>query len=214
MGVIRSSTGNMPNILHRVTCYKKALMSVSSSGICRAQRGNPAASLRIHQLYAVPVLLSGLGSLVLHENEVKIIDSTYKNTVQSLQRLHKNTPRGVVFLLAGCLPGRAALHCKQLSLFLMICHLPGNPLHTHALHVLTVSPVSAKSWFQQVRNICDLYGLPAPLQLLHNPPEKAKFKLLVKSKVAQYWHSVFTDEISGLKSLKYFMILVGSNCVQ
>ena len=204
VGVIRSSTGNMPNILHRVTCYKKALMSVSSSGISRTQRGNPAASLRVHQLYAVPVLLSGLGSLVLQESEVKIIDSTYKNTVQSLQRLHKNTPRGVVFLLAGCLPGRAALHCKQLSLFLMITHLPGNPLHSHATHVLTGAPESARSWFQQVRNICALYGLPAPLHLLQNPPDKAKFKLLVKAKVAQYWHGVFSEEISGLKSLKYF----------
>ena len=204
VGVIRSSTGNMPNILHRVSCYKKALLSVSSSGISRIHRGNPAASLRVHQLYAVPVLLSGLGSLVLCENEVKIIDGNYKNTVQNLQRLHRNTPRAVVFLLAGCLPGRAALHCKQLSLFLMICHLPGNPLHRHALHVLTVPTESAKSWFQQVKNTCDLYGLPEPLHLLHNPPVKAKFKTLVKSKVAQYWHAVFTEEVSRLKSLKYF----------
>ena len=112
VGVIRSSTGNIPNILHRISCYKKALLSVSSCGISRAQRGNPAASLKVHQLYAVPVLLSGLGSLVLHEKEVKLVDSNYKNTVQNLQRLHKNTPRAVVFLLAGCLPGRAALHCK------------------------------------------------------------------------------------------------------
>ena len=112
VGVIRSSTGNIPNILHRISCYKKALLSVSSCGISRAQRGNPAASLKVHQLYAVPVLISGLGSLVLHEKEVKLVDSNYKNTVQNLQRLHKNTPRAVVFLLAGCLPGRAALHCK------------------------------------------------------------------------------------------------------
>ena len=204
VGVIRSSTGNMPNILHRVSCYKKALLSVSSCGISKTQRGNPAASLKVHQLYAVPVLLSGLGSLVLNEKEVKLVDSNYKNTVQNLQRLHKNTPRAVVFLLAGCLPGRATLHCKQLSLFLMVCHLPGNPLHRHALHVLTVAPESAKSWFQQVENICALYGLPAPLQLLQNPPDKAKFKYLIKSKVAQYWHAVFTEEVSGLKSLKYF----------
>ena len=204
VGVIRSSTGNMPNILHRVSCYKKALLSVSSSGISRTHRGNPAASLRVHQLYAVPVLFSGLGCLVLNENEINIIDSTYKNTVQNLQRLHRSTPRAVVFLLAGCLPGRATLHCKQLSLFLMVCHLSGNPLHRQALHVLTSAPESGKSWFHQVKIICTLYGLPEPLQLLQNPPDKAKFKNLVKSKVAQYWHAVFTDEVSGLKTLKYF----------
>ena len=32
VGVIRSTSGNMPNILHRISCYKKALLSVSSSG--------------------------------------------------------------------------------------------------------------------------------------------------------------------------------------
>ena len=141
---------------------------------------------------------------MLHETEVKIIDSNYKNTVQNLQRLHKNTPRAVVFLLAGCLPGRAALHCKQLSQFLMVCHLPGNPLHGHALHVLTAAKESGKSWFQQIKAICAQYGLPDPLQLLHNRPDKAKFKTLVKTKVAQYWHEVFTGEVSRLRSLKYF----------
>ena len=204
VGVFRSSSGNMPNIVHRIACYKKAMLSVSSSGIARSHRGNPAASLRVHQLYAVPVLLSGLGSLVLNESELKIIDANYKNTVQNIQRLHQNTPRGVVFLLSGSLPGRAILHCRQLSLLLMICHLPNNPLHKHALHILSSVPVSSKSWFHQVSSLCSLYGLPVPLQLLGFPPQREQFKKLVKQKVAQYWHSKFTAEIYGLRSLKYF----------
>ena len=170
----------------------------------KAQRGNLAASLRVHMLYAAPVLFSGLGSLVLSASEVNIVDSSYKNTVQNLQRLHQRTPRGVVFLLAGCLPGRAVLHCRQLSLFLMVCHLPGDPLHRHGQHVLTRATRSCKSWFNQVLDLCSLYELPHPQELLDNPPEKLKFKELVKNNVTQYWHEIFTKEISGLKSLKYF----------
>ena len=34
------------------------------TGIARSHRGNPAASLRIQQIYGNPVLFSGLGPLV------------------------------------------------------------------------------------------------------------------------------------------------------
>ena len=62
---------------------------------------NPAASLRIHQLHATPVLLSGVATLVLTKQEKKVLETHYKCTIQ---RLHQNTPRAVVFFLAGCLP--------------------------------------------------------------------------------------------------------------
>ena len=60
VGVLRSSAGNLPNLLERIASHKKALGAVSSAGLARSHRGNPAASIRVHQLYATPVLLSGL----------------------------------------------------------------------------------------------------------------------------------------------------------
>ena len=194
VGVLRSSAGNLPNLLERIASHKKALGAVSSAGLARSHRGNPAASIRVHQLYATPVLLSGLASLVLSEAEVKVLATHYKNTVQNLQRLHQNTPRGVVFLLAGCLPLKAILHSRQLSLFAMICHLPDDPLNTHGKHILTNAPPSAKSWFQQVRDCCALYGLQDPLKLLIHPPSKEKFKSDAKQSIVDYWHELFTAE--------------------
>ena len=194
----------MPNVLQRIACHKQALGGVCSAGIARAHRGNPAASLRVNQLYATPVLLSGLASMVLSEAEVKVMDTYYKNTIQNLQRLHQNTPKGVVFLLAGCLPGNAVLHSRQLSLFSMVCHLPDDPLHHHANHILSFAPPSAKSWFQQIRDICTQYGLPHPLQLLDNPPPKEQFKSEVKRKICDFWYNQFVTETRKLKSLKYF----------
>ena len=86
----------------------------------------------------------------------------------------------------------------------MVCHLPDNPLHRHGQHVLARATGSSKSWFNQVRDLCSLYGLPDPQDLLNNPPKKSIFKELVKANVAKYWHEIFINEISGLKSLKYF----------
>ena len=204
VGVVRSCQGNMPNILERIACHKRALGSVTPAGMARSHRGNPSASLKIHQLYATPVLLNGLGSLYLSEPELKILDSHYKNTVQNLQRFHQNTPRAVVFLFAGCLPGRALVHSRQLSLLLMLCHLPTDPLNRHARHILTSAAPSAKSWFQQVRDLCSLYDLPEPLILLDNPPNKKQFKARAKENIASYWHQVLAAEAKKLKSLKYF----------
>ena len=204
VGVLRSCHGNMPNILSRIANHRKALGSVTPAGMARSHRGNPSASLRVHQLYATPVLLCGLGSLYITEAEMKVLDGHYKNTIQNIQRLHQNTPRGVVFMLAGCLPCRALVHKRQLSLLLMLCHLPRDPLNLHARHILNTAPRSAKSWFQQVQDLCSMYSLASPIQLLDSPPNKEQFKSRVKKNVAAYWHQVLSCETKKLKTLKYF----------
>ena len=158
----------------------------------------------MHLLYATPVLLSGVATLVLSKPELRLLATHYKCTVQKLQRLHRNTPRSVVFLLGGCLPLEAILHSRQLGLFSMICHLPGDPLHSHAKHILSFAPRKAKSWFQLVQDICTLYGLPCPLQMLDSPVPKGAFKKLVKIKVLNYWHELLRSEASCMKSLRYF----------
>ena len=150
VGVIRNISGNMPNILRRVAEHKKSLGAVLSAGLARGHRGSPAAALRVHQIHCTPVLFSGLATLVLNKAEINIIDKHYQYTVQNLQRLHKKTPRSIIFFLAGSLPGEALLHLRQLTLLSMICHLPEDPLHQHGKHALTSMSPSSLSWFHQV----------------------------------------------------------------
>ena len=59
VGILRSTFGNLPHILQRFTSHKKVLGAVLPVGLARGHRGNPAASLFIHNLYATPVLFSG-----------------------------------------------------------------------------------------------------------------------------------------------------------
>ena len=60
VGVLRSTSGNMPHILGRVAAHKKVLAAITSAGCGKGHRGNPAASLRVHTLHATPVLLCGV----------------------------------------------------------------------------------------------------------------------------------------------------------
>ena len=205
VGVIRNTSGNMPNIANRITSHKKAMASVLSAGLAKNHNGNPMASLKVHQLYGTPVLFSGLATLVLTKPEITLIDGHYQKTVRILQKLHDKTPKSIVFLLAGCLPGEAILHQKQLTLFLMICHLPNNPLNYHAKHVLLSASASAKSWFLNIRQICLQYGLDHPLQLLEHPPAKIHFKKMAKEQITLYWEDVLRDEAANLPSLHYFI---------
>ena len=172
--------------------------------MARGHRGNPVSSLHIDKLYAIPVLLSGLASLVLNEAEIKMIDQHQKETIRCLLRLQQNTPRSVIYFLSGCLPGAALLHLRQLSLFGMISRQPGSILHQHSINVFSSKTISRKSWFHQIRKWCVLYGLPHPLDFLNSPTNKATFKTYVKKRVIDYWESVLREEAALLPSLSSF----------
>ena len=204
VGVLRNTGGNLPHIVNRLAAHKRALYALLPAGLASRHRCNPLASLRINQLYCVPVLVSGLASLVLSKAELKIIDDHYLKTLQSLLRLHKRTPRSVVHYLAGSLPAQALLHQKQLTLFSMICHLKEDPLHHRAEYALLHYGRSSRSWFIQVKDICIMYGLPHPLELLSHPINKDKLKILVKNRISEYWHKLLCSEASSLSSLSHF----------
>ena len=184
--------------------HKNALHSLLPAGISRRSRGNPAACLRLATLYATPVLMSGLASLVLRQAELDIIDGHYLGTLRSLLKLYSKTPRSIVYFLAGSLPARALLHLRQLSLFAMICHLQEDPLHSHACYVYHHTKSCSKSWFMQLRDICKQYMLPHPLHLLTNPVPKRRFKKIVTEKVTEYWQKQLVEEVLSLSSLSHF----------
>ena len=204
VGLVRSSAGNLPTLLARIIAHKNALGAVLHTGMARAHRGNPAASLRIQQMYANSVLFSGLGSLVLNDQEVAMITQHHKKTISNLQRLIPLTPRAVIFFLAGTLPGEAFLHLRQLSIFGMLCRLPSNVLNIHAQNIFNFITSSPKSWFHQIRDLCLKYGLQHPAMLLNNPPEKEAFKNLVKKHVMNYWEQKLRGEAEPLDSLEFF----------
>ena len=204
VGITRSPDGNMPHIQGRIAAHRRAMHSINRAGAARHHFGNPVASLRIHQLYGTSVLFSGMACLYLTAAEVKIIDQHLQWTVQNIQKLHQGTPRSITFLMAGCLPGEAILHLKQLTLFMMICHLPSDPLNNHAKYVLSNGQPPQKSWFNQILKLCEKYCLPHPHLLLEQPPPKSLFKKNVKNAVVKFWEDALRKEALELQSVKHF----------
>ena len=145
VGTIRSTDGNLPHILDRFTAHRKSMFALLPLGMAKSHRANPAASLRAHQTYCLPVLLSGLPTLILSSSEIKLIDQRFKTTSQRLQKLHDKTPASVVYFLGGHLPGAALLHHRQLTIFGMVSRLKDSLLHQIAVWTLTSINLSRSS---------------------------------------------------------------------
>ena len=183
--------------------HKRQLGSLMFTGIARNHRGNPAAALKLDKLYGVPVLLSGTASLVLTKAEVDIIDKHYRTLLSNILKLPSGTPHAFIYFMSGSPPAKALLHQRQLVLFGMICHLTDDPLYRRAILALN-SKSSSKSWFHQIRDICLMYGLPHPLEMLQTPLSKSRFRRLVRSRIVDYWEIYLRQQSSPLTSLLYF----------
>ena len=133
-----------------------------------------------------------------------MIDKHHHESIRSLLKLMKGTPRSVLYFLAGSLPGSALLHLRQLTLFGMISRMKDSILYSHALNVFSSATIFRNSWFHQIKNLCELYDLPHPLQFLQYPCERFPFKKLIKSKVVSHWEILLREEATSLRSLTYF----------
>ena len=177
VGIVRSVSGNLPNILQRISSHKAAIGAVLSNGLAKHHRANQAARLKVEKMYGTPVLLSGLGSLVLKKSEQLVISNHHRKTLSNLLGLLPATPHAVIYFLAGSLPGEALIHLRQLSLLGMVSRLKGSYIHSHAVNVFN-RKVNTRSWFHQVRMICLMYQLPHPLTLLTTHSTKEELKNL------------------------------------
>ena len=206
VGILRSSSGNLPYVQARISAHSRALFLVLPCGLAKKHNTNPSASLRIQSLYALPVLMSGVASVNLLQSEINILSRHFRKTLRLLMKLPEKTPDIAVYYLAGSLSFEGHLHIKQLSLFGMISRLPDCPLHSFAIHALTTLPDSNKSFFVNIRKLCNQYNLETPLSILENPPEKSSFKSLITSKIVDYWNNMFRVEIKSLSLLQHFRI--------
>ena len=175
------------------------------AGLAKHHRANPYASLRVESVFGLPVLLSGLASLVLSTKEEQVLDQYYKVFIQRLLRLHQATPAPAVFLMAGCLPFQAQLHMRMFSLFGQLCRLHNgdNILAARANIVFSSASPSSQSWFWKLRKLCLQYGLPHPSEWLSTKPGKLKVKTMVKAAVHEYTLNKLRVKADSLPSLQY-----------
>ena len=205
VGVVRSVDGNSSHISARLAAHRKAVFAVLRAGLAKGHKANPSACLRVESIFGMPVLLSGMSSLILSKADENMLDLYYKVHIQRLLKLHQSTPAPVVHFLAGTLPLRAHLHLRMLSLFGQLCRLRegDNILAVQASGVYSSADPSSRSWFWKLRQVCAQYGLPHPASWLVSKPTKLQVKKVTKSAVLEYWLAQLREKAESLSSLKY-----------
>ena len=78
----------MPNVLQRIAAYQGSVHSLLKAGLANRHKGSPAACLKAEATYATPVLLSGLASLILSDEEVELLQAAHTPTLWMLQNSH------------------------------------------------------------------------------------------------------------------------------
>jgi hypothetical protein len=128
----------------------------------------------------------------------------HRVTLCRLQKLASTTPDCVVFFLAGSLPGTALLHLRMLGLLGMLARLGPDSILQQVGRQVLLSNGRGKSWFLEMRIICQQYALPDPLLVLQSQPSKESWKRQCKARVTSQWEEKLRGEASLLPSLVYF----------
>ena len=115
--------GNSLHISDRISAHRRCVFGLTFAGLAKAHRANPAAVLRIEQIYGLPTLLSGMGALNLSVADEKLIDGYYKVHLQRILKLHQATPACFVYFAAGSIPASARLHLRMFSIFGQVCRI-------------------------------------------------------------------------------------------
>ena len=123
LGLLRTdSLDNLITIKENISRHQRSLFPVLSAGASKGLFSNPAASLRVENLYASPVLFNSLATLVLKKSELDLISRHHKQTLQRIMSLHV-CPCEPVHFLSGVPPAQAIIAMKMFSLLGMIARL-------------------------------------------------------------------------------------------
>ena len=203
LGLLRTnSLRNISIIQDKIFKHKKALFPVLSCGGAKGHSGNPAASILVEKLYASPVLLSGLASLVLNKGELNMVSQHQKLVLQNLLKLHSRTSHEAVYFLSGSLPATALIHIQMFGLLGMISRL-GSKSILYSLAIYSIHHQVTPSWFWYVHELAILYQLPSVISILISAPPKLPYKRLVKEQVIKHWRTNLINSMRTKPSLHF-----------
>ena len=101
------------------------------------------------------------------------------------------------------LPLKTVIHKNVLNLFMNIARLSDSVESEIAKRQLAMKESHEKSWFNYVKEVLDLYGLPSIFELFENPPPKLAWKHLLNNSVNFAIEAEWKSDIEQKSSLKY-----------
>ena len=135
---------------------------------------------KLWSTYVVPRLIYGLEVLDLKGDEMKVLEQFQRKSLKQIQSLPDKTQNSAVLAFLGILPLECVIHKNMLNLFGRWIMTDGTEKDI-AVRQLAMKSPSELSWFNKLKQLLTLYGLPLPSQLLENVPTRNKLKQMVNN---------------------------------
>ena len=122
--------------------------------------------------------------------------------------LPENTPSSAVYLTVGVLPFEAQRDLEILGLFGQIAVCPSDQQSVKDViqHNLTFYGNKLKGWSTLVRETCQKYDLPDPLDYMSNPWRADRWRHHCDQVIHTHWVNKLSSEAARLDSLLYLDI--------
>ena len=149
---------------------------------------SPKVQIHLWRACSLPVLLSGLPALPVRPAHAKVLKTFHNKVMRGFLKLSQSSPIPALHFLLGEIPIEGLLHIRTLCLFYNIWSNPGLTIFTMTSYILKMCEGNSTTWCNHVNLLCQKYGLPSPLSLLHSTPmSKQSWITLVKTRVIT-WH--------------------------
>ena len=94
-----------------------------------------------------------------------------------------------------------------MSLFYSVLANPDSKIHEIVKYLLSESSENSRTWSIYVRQLCQLYSIPDPLEMMNGAlPSKSSFKELVKTKITVFHENELRSKASTNSKMKYFNV--------
>ena len=201
LGIHRDSN-NKVNVAEKVALGRRTAYSLMGAGLHSGNGLKQCVCGKLWSTYVVPCLIYGLEVLDMKGNDIKVLEQYQRKSLKQIQSLPDKTQNSAVLALLGILPLECIIHKNMLNLFGRWIMTDGTEKDI-AVHQLATKSPSEFSWFNKIKQLLTLYGLPLPSQLLENVPTRNKWKNMVNTANNSVVEAQWREDISSKPSLRY-----------
>ena len=161
----------------------------------------------IWNTYIKPTLLTGLNALTVKGKALQELKNFEETVLRRMFKVRKKASVTPLYNISGIEPIEASLHKQTFSLFYNFWLNPDTPA-SKVNKVILKHPDKYKKnyWPNHVKELCELYSLPPPLELLQEKvPEKEAWKSYVASKVNSFHNTKNLDKIENMKTCSFLI---------
>ena len=138
-----------------------------------------------------------------NKTEFECLEKFQRQSLRQIQGLPDKTPNSITLALLGMLPLKTVIHKTVPNLFMNIARLSDSVESEIAKRQLAMKESHEKSWFNYVKELLDLYGLPSIFELFENPSPKLAWKYFLNNSVNFAIDAEWKSDIEQKASLKY-----------